>query len=184
MSKTQAPAMTGVHDETIALIRRMEKAKPDPKDVSAFRKVLANSPTVWAIAGDLARIARDKMLTGLNANALIRESAEEGIRRMARDLAGEDAPLIERLLAEHAALCWANYYLTQYGYHQVLSESVTLNQGTYWEKRLTTVQRRYLRALESLARVRRLLRPHALQVNIGARQVNVLQAEKADDANA
>lgn len=184
MSKAQLPEVTGSREEFVALIRRMEKDKPNPKDVSEFRKLLANHPTLWAMAGDMARIARDKMLAGLNANALIRESVEEGIRRYARDLAGADAPVIERLLAEQAALCWANCYLTQYHYHQVFSESVTLNQGLYWEKRLTTVQRRYLRALETLARVRRVLRPQALQVNIGAQQVNVLQPEKATDGNA
>lgn len=184
MSKTQVPTATGAHDEIIALIRRMEKDNPDPEDVKTFRKMLANSPALWAVAGDLMRIARDKMLAGLNANALTRESVEEGIRRIARELVGEDAPLIERLLAEHAALCWANYYLTQHHYHSVMEEPVTLAQGAYWEKRLATVQRRYLRALETLARVRRLLRPHALQVNIGAQQVNVLKAEKANDSNA
>jgi len=33
--------------------------------------------------------------------------------------------------------------------------------GTYWDKRLSAAQRRYLRAVETLERVRKLMRPDA-----------------------
>jgi hypothetical protein len=36
-------------------------------------------------------------------------------------------------------------------------ESHSLEHGIYWEKRLTSAQRRHLRACESLAKVRKLL---------------------------
>ncbi len=49
---------------------------------------------------------------------------------------------------------------------------LTLKQGEYWEKRLSSAQRRYLRACETLARVRKLAQASPLQVNIGAQQVN------------
>jgi hypothetical protein len=49
--------------------------------------------------------------------------------------------------------------------------------GMYWEKRLTAAQRRFTRACETLARVRKLSRnTPALQFNIaasGGQQVNV-----------
>jgi hypothetical protein len=54
-----------------------------------------------------------------------------------------------------------------------MAGSLSLEQGTYWEKRLSSVQRRYLRACETLARVRKLAQAAPLQVNIGAQQVNV-----------
>jgi hypothetical protein len=43
----------------------------------------------------------------------------------------------------------------------------------YWEWRLQAAQGRYLRACESLVRVRCLSRSAPLQVNISAQQVNV-----------
>lgn len=161
----------------------MSCENPKPEDIRAFRAALADYPKLWTLAGDLAQVARLKMLEGLKP-PIVRESVEDGMRRIARDLAGDDAPLIERLLAEHAALCWAGYYLIEFYYHRALENSVTLAQGEYWEKRLSAAQRRYLRALESLARTRRLLRPRALQVNIGAQQVNVQQVEKDAGAGA
>lgn len=51
----------------------------------------------------------------------------------------------------------------------------------YWEKRLSSTQHRYLRAVESLARVRQLTRnANAVQINIagpGGQQLNVQQTE-------
>ncbi len=45
--------------------------------------------------------------------------------------------------------------------------------GAYWDRRVSGAQARYLRAMEALARVRRLAMPQPLQVNIGGQQVNV-----------
>ena len=54
----------------------------------------------------------------------------------------------------------------------MVSGSMSLPQGEYWEKRLTAAQRRYLRAIETLTNVRKMNLP-AIQVNIGENQVNV-----------
>ncbi len=50
---------------------------------------------------------------------------------------------------------------------------VVIAQADWWERRMTAAQGRYRRAVESLARVRRLTHPSALQINVGERQVNV-----------
>ena len=58
-----------------------------------------------------------------------------------------------------------------------MAQSVTLTLGMYWEKRLSAAQRRFTRACETLARVRKLSRnTPALQFNIatsGGQQVNL-----------
>ena len=55
----------------------------------------------------------------------------------------------------------------------------------HWERRLSAAQRRYLRACESLARVRKLGRTTpALQLNIathGGQQVNVVTDQSESD---
>jgi hypothetical protein len=59
----------------------------------------------------------------------------------------------------------------------VVGNSVTLQQGQYWDTLLSSTQARFLRAIETPARVRRLARnTPALQINIasdGGKQVNV-----------
>ncbi|HEV8136372.1 MAG TPA: hypothetical protein VGP85_16955 [Pyrinomonadaceae bacterium] len=58
-----------------------------------------------------------------------------------------------------------------------MAQSITLTLGMYWEKRLSAAQRRFTRACETLARVRKLSRnTPALQFNIatsGGQQVNL-----------
>jgi len=161
------------------IINRADKKNAKPEDVAALRKLLAEAPTMWRAAGDIGRLAIDKLIETISGTPLIRESMAAGVTAIRRELEGENAPLIEKLLAEQAAICWLQMGLTQYAYAAMHEgESITLTRSEYWERRLSATQRRYLRAIETLARVRRLLRPHAVQVNIGAQQVNVIGETK------
>ena len=55
-----------------------------------------------------------------------------------------------------------------------MNEGCSLAAGSYWERKLSTVQRRYLLANETLARVRKLMGVPMEQINIvseGGQQV-------------
>ena len=73
--------------------------------------------------------------------------------------------MIERLLIEQVGTSWLYLHCIQFIYPGENSKG--------WEKSLTAAQGRYLKAIATLAQVRRRLRPGAVQVNIGAQQVNV-----------
>jgi hypothetical protein len=47
-----------------------------------------------------------------------------------------------------------------------------IDVATYWDRRYGTAQSRFIRAVESLARIRKLKLPN-LQLNIGEKQINV-----------
>src|SRR5689334_9869666 len=55
-----------------------------------------------------------------------------------------------------------------------MASNPTLVQGAYWEQRRSSAQRRYLRACETLAHLRKLAQSTPLQVNSGAQPVNVV----------
>jgi hypothetical protein len=79
---------------------------------------------------------------------------------------------LERLLIDHIVLCWLRLYDTELRYEAALKEGMSLTLGTYWERKLSSNQHRYLRAVESLARMRKLMeRTPALQVNIAQQQI-------------
>lgn len=66
----------------------------------------------------------------------------------------------------------------EYYYNQcVVNQSIKLTKAEYWDNLLSSTQARFLRAIETLARVRRLARnTPALQINIahgGGRQADV-----------
>jgi hypothetical protein len=64
------------------------------------------------------------------------------------------APEAERLLISQVALCWLRLNLVEHGCTSNTSDEHSLTIGIYWEKRLTAVQKRYTRAVESLAKGR------------------------------
>lgn len=91
---------------------------------------------------------------------------------MRRQLGHDRSPLLEQMLIDHLLLCWVLLQLAEHCYTGCNAEGGTLNQALFWEKRLAAVQRRYLRAVETLARIWKMALP-TIQVNIGDKQVNV-----------
>jgi hypothetical protein len=107
----------------------------------------------------------------------VKECWKHRLSSLRKELGYIGAPLLEQLLIQHAALCWLKLSLVELQYSHVMKQSITLTLGIYWERRLTAAQKRFTRACESLARIRKLSRnTPALQLNIatsGGQQVNV-----------
>jgi len=153
------------------LLEATSKKKPKPEDVKAFRQCFADTPELWK-AVSLAQNAALAVIeheTGLVGQQVILKANYEGQKRA---LGYATASPLEKMLIEHAALCWLRLQRAEQRYSAVTAESITLALADYWERRLSAAQRRYLRACETLARVRRLRLP-ALQVNIGQEQTNI-----------
>lgn len=100
-----------------------------------------------------------------------------GFQVTTEDLGNAGVPMLEQLLIQHAALCWLRLTLVELSYTSSIKGSITLTLGLYLEKRLTAAQKRFTRACETLARVRKLSRnTPALQFNIaanGGQQINL-----------
>jgi len=111
------------------------------------------------------------------AVAGLKECWKARLQALKKEMGSDGAPILEQLLIQQAALCWLKLTLIELRYSSVMKQSITLTLGLYWEKRLTAAQRRFTRACETLARVRKLSRnTPALQVNIateGGQQVNL-----------
>jgi hypothetical protein len=107
--------------------------------------------------------------------ATVRDSWAEGTRDLRESLGYDDAPPLERMLIEHACVCWLRLAVMEVRYSCVVVANNTLTQVEHTERRLTEAQKRFTRACESLARVRKLARP-SVQINVatdGGRQLNV-----------
>jgi hypothetical protein len=105
----------------------------------------------------------------------IREVWAEHTRDLRLSLGHETAPPLERVLIEHVCACWLRLAVMELRYSAVVNANNTLAQVEHTERRLTEAQKRFNRACESLARVRKLSRP-SVQINVaaeGGRQLNV-----------
>jgi len=163
------------------LIEKMSKEDPDPKKLALLRRAMREHPVLWDIAGDLAKAAREEIITNLTKSAYTRESVRAYVKHVRNELGRESAPMLEKLLMDQVVICWLRLYDIEIIYSQIRSSGpVTLDVGAYYEHRLSAAQRRFLRACTTLSRIRKMAgrTPELMQLNIGAQQVNVAQVSE------
>ncbi len=160
------------------LVKSTHKEKPKAEDVAALRRFFDNDPELWQATGNMAKRTLDHLCrTYYQRSAYVQECVQRRVEQMREQLGFAEASALERLLIEQILVCYVNLYVLEINSAGKLCESHTTETGLYWDRRLTGVQRRFRRACETLARIRKLSRNNAgLQFNIAARggqQVNV-----------
>ncbi|HVZ38514.1 MAG TPA: hypothetical protein VHI13_04505 [Candidatus Kapabacteria bacterium] len=157
-------------DELAKLMRACNTVKPERADREALRKYFVAHPAqTWNIG--IASLALQGALSNLGVCTL-EECSRAGIDRLRKELEYARSPALERLAIDHLVLCWIHYHDVVFVYDSKMAKGMTFAEADFWERKLTAVQRRYVRALESLARLRRLKLP-VMQVNVAGQQVNV-----------
>jgi hypothetical protein len=145
-----------------SLPRLREALRSDPNQARWFHETFGN-PAAW-LKHSLAALA------GGEGNLAISEATLAKMDQLRKELEGADPTPIERLLAERAVYCWftVNVYETLYAQ----SKDLTFRQAEFHLRKIESAHKRFLAAVATLARVRKMALP-ALQVNIGANQVNM-----------
>ena len=153
------------------LMQRTATENPDPDDVKALRKALREEPGTWRAAGDMLDHAQDQVIKSMAGGyAVIEESAQRGKEELSEELCEPTDGPLEKLMIQEVILCWLHHSHTVRRMQNVTMKGThTSEEGTYWEKRVAASQRRYIRAMKSLARVRKL--NVSVQINV-AQQVN------------
>ena len=160
------------------LVKNTHKDKPNPEHLAELRRFFDDDPELWRTTGNMARRTLDHLLrTYYSQSAYLRECVSRRIQEMREGLGYAESPPLERILIEQLLVCWVNLYVLEINSATKLCESHSTETGLYWDRRLTGAQRRFRRASESLARIRKLSRnTPALQFNIaasGGQQVNL-----------
>ena len=176
-----------IRDRFIELVRKTNKDNPRPADVEELRKVLSEHRALelWRSISGIAKAVELTMLSRASfLTPALRECWRERLNQVRLDLGFNDAPEAEKLLISHVALCWLRLNLVEHGYTSNTSGEHSLTIGIYWEKRLTAAQKRYTRAVESLAKVRALtaatrLMESRAEAASAAKRVNNLRTMKA-----
>ena len=126
--------------------------------------------------GNIARRIEYDLVDKLCGQDLaFREALIMKLEVMRAELAGPNATPLERQLVERVVLCWLTVHEAEYRFNQ--ARDLSIKQADYWQRRITACSRRYLFAVKTLATVRNLAIPvNVGQVNIGRKQVNVMNA--------
>lgn len=171
MSKSMTPAQTNPKecDELLALTDRAQKG--DKTALPALREFLKEPALVDGLGGDLAKQAQLTLINKFSGqNLLLKESLTRKMDLLRDELAGPNPMPLERLLVERIVTCWLHLHHLEMVYAN--KESMSLELGSYYQRSLSSAQKRYLAAIKTLAVVRKLAVP-VLQVNIARKQVNV-----------
>jgi hypothetical protein len=157
------------HDELMALTDRAQQG--DTTALPALREVLKDSTAVDALGGDLARQAQLTLIAKFSGNNLLfKESLTRKMDLLRGELAGPSPTPLERLLVERVVTTWLHLHHLEMVYAG--KDSMSLDLGAYYQRSISSAQKRYLAAIKTLALVRKLAVP-VLQVNIARKQVNV-----------
>jgi len=144
----------------------------DSSVLPVIREHLASRPAdFWELA-DYARIVQTEQITAYTGGGLyVREIMDEVVKRLRKDLAGENPSSLERLLVERIISCYLHVNFADSEYSDSVGRGARLEVAEYMQKRLDRTSRRYLQALKALAQVRKM--GPAIQINIADRQLNV-----------
>jgi len=174
-----------VHEHMLKLAG---EEKPDAEAVEKLRQQIVSSPAAWKLVGNSMASVRHTLVEKMSDGALRAIMlAETDI--LAKQLGNDAAPMLDRLLIDQILTARLRLVFVEKCYNQhVIGKTVDVTQAEYYENLLTSAQARFVRAVESLARVRRLARnTPALQINIakdGGKQVNVLGNALAGDKDS
>ena len=142
-------------DELRELLGRAERG--DRAVLPALRAVLDHAPALWRHAGDLARVAIADWVDLIAArNLMTRESLTRQVAELKAELAGPDAPPLERLLAERVACTWMQVAHADSAVAGLRGQGATIAQLDLMQRRQVRTHQSFLTAIKALAAVRRL----------------------------
>lgn len=151
------------------LIGPTNRAKPEDEDAKALEKFLDDHPDLWRISEDIQTTIAKEFISHMAPGPARRRLLLAEFQSLREELAQSAQSPLERQLADNVALCWLEVVYARH----YLSLHLTQNPDAvdYWNTRVDTAQRRYLKATETLARIRRINLP-AVQLNVAHNQVN------------
>lgn len=136
------------------LARKTEPGRPRQEDVQALTKMVKETPELWRAMGDLVAIAMRAALNGFPAVA--RVSIQEGVERMKREYGFDESPSMERMQIDFVIISWIQLQKTVVSYEGSLGTELPIPRAALWEHRMSGATARYLKAIETLSRIRKL----------------------------
>jgi hypothetical protein len=137
-------------------------------------------PGGWRDGGDLMGAALQSAVDTAGGPAYFgREALKRGVEEMRAELQFEQSTLPERLLIEQVLLCWVRLGVLEQAQTATMRGGQHFAYLNYLETATTHAQRRYTNAIQSLARVRRLLAPRGARVLVNALVVNAQTGPEA-----
>ncbi len=143
--------------ELMALVARIDKGNPKPEDLKLLRQEIDDKPELFRIAGNLQRNVFLEIFNECVSSTFLKECAERYIKEMKIELGYKDSTFVEKMLIDEIIMRWLRLQNMEIYHKNATSKSHTLEQGIYVDKRLDLAQKRFLRSINTLAKVRKMI---------------------------
>lgn len=143
----------------VALVRAVDSDNPKREDELSLQRYFVDHPDVADAMGNTMQMATAKLLAHSFSTPSSRSAIVAKLNSMRAGMGYERADAVERSLIEHVVLCWLRLSECELRYQVVMAGNPSIPYAKFWEGKLSANQRRYLRSVETLERVRRLKRP-------------------------
>lgn len=142
----------------VQLYRLTDKTNPKPEDLAELKRALDEKPVFALTVGNLQKQVFESIVEkATGSSAGVKECVIRYIEHLKSELGYEKASFAERLLIDEIAMRWVRLQVMEHDHKKITYDSHTLAIGLYTDKRLHLAQQRFLRAVESLAKVRKLI---------------------------
>lgn len=164
-------------EEFVNVVSQAYKKKPKKEDLESLRNWLNEYPDLWRVVFDTAWLLEDNFIKNMVQDKASIIAMKKNTDEIRKGFGYGDASIFEQMLIDNIIISWLGVQYSNFQLFSRMGKDERIVILDFWEKRLNAAQRRYLRACESLTRIRRLLSTNpAIQVNIaanGGQQVNV-----------
>ena len=143
--------------ETIKdLIALTDKENPKREDLDRMRKILDEDSSLVRV-NETSRRALDAVIESHTTSALMKELYQRQIKEKRESFNYESENVMVQMLINQVILCNIRLNVYEMFHAKKLGENNSIASGLYWDRLLSTYQRRFQRACESLAKVKKLL---------------------------
>lgn len=151
--------VTKVHGaaDMIALAKRIDKGDPSPADIKALATEFERKPQLWRSLGNYQSSVFALVLKSVNQSAFVGECGKRFVEEMKTELGYHSSTFVEKLLIDEIVMRWLRLALADNAYTVNTERTHSISDGIYHEKRVTLAQKRYLKAIDTLARVRKMI---------------------------
>jgi hypothetical protein len=164
----------GTKPEEVELLRRAAADQEDTRQ--AVRDLLASRPALVAAVSTTASELEESLIHRAGGQGVLaHESMRAELEGMRASLRLPEDGALEELLISQVVLCWLTLMTAERLRTERWSEGISNESADFWDRHVARLRTDYLRAIRSLASVRRILVP-VVQVNIAQQQVNQVRA--------
>jgi hypothetical protein len=144
--------------------KALQSGNPTAANRQLVREVLDEDPKLFEGMCDTGRMVEKQIIRCMRTAAMEKMLLELGAEDLRRDLGWQGASGLERMLIQAVVNAYLVSNVAQLQYQARLSEPMALQIASYWDKRLSAANKRFLAAANTLAKVRRLELP-GLRIN-------------------